>query len=72
MEFFTKTVDGPYPWTIFAKKSILYYLRVSEFDPDLKHSDKEYIYLTIDILRILHMLLKPFIIEFKEKETCYS
>ena len=32
----------------------VFHLRGSEFDSDLKHSDKKYIYLTIDILHMIY------------------
>ena len=38
----------------FHKKiHLIFLLRGSEFDSDPKHSDKEYIYLTMDILHMM-------------------
>ena len=65
MEFFTKIVDGPYPWTIFTKRSTF------DFDSDLKHSNKEYIYLTIVILHMIYCIVKAICKWFKEKEAFY-
>ena len=56
----------------FRKKIHLIFHPIgSEIASDLKHSDKEYIYLTTDILRIIYYVVKAFINEFKEKETFY-
>ena len=38
---------------ICIKIHLILHLRDSEFNSDLKHSDKEYIYVTMDILHIL-------------------
>ena len=40
------------------KKIRVFHLRGSEFDFDLKHSDKKYIYLTIKILHIIYCVVK--------------
>ena len=70
-ENFTKIVDGPYPWTIFAKKiHLILQLRGSEFDSDLKQSDKEYI--TIDIFHMIYCVVKVIYKRIKEKEVFYS
>ena len=37
---------------------LIFHLRGSEFDSDLKHSGKEYIYLTIDILHMIYRVVK--------------
>ena len=36
----------------------MFHLRGSEFDFDLKHSDKGYIYLAIDILHMIYYVVK--------------
>ena len=49
------------PVNNFRKKiHLIFHLRGSEFDSDLKHSDKEYIYLTIDILNMIALVLVIF------------
>ena len=52
---------------IRKKIHLIFRLRGSEFDSDLKHSDKEYIY----CIRYI-VLWKPLINEFKEKKPFYS
>ena len=41
-------------------------------DSDLKDSDKECVYLTVDILHMIYCVVKAIYKEFKEKETFYS
>ena len=59
MEVFTETVDGPHPLNNFCKKiHLIFHFRGFQFDSDLKHSDKKYIYLTIDILHMIYCVVK--------------
>ena len=58
-EFFKKNSCRDALLHNFCKKiHLIFHLRGSEFDSDLKHSDKEYIYLTIDILHMIYCVVK--------------
>ena len=50
MQLPTEIFNSLKPWAIFAKGSMLYIWGGSEYASDLKRSDKEMQYLTIDIL----------------------
>ena len=53
----------------FCKKiHLIFHLRGSEFDSDLKHSDKKYIYFTIDILccKVIYKLMSLLLL------SCFS
>ena len=54
MERFTKIVNGLNPLTVFAKSFVLDVWQGSEFASDLKHLDKEYIY-----LKQVYYVVKP-------------
>ena len=51
------------PVNNFRKKiHLTFHLRCSEFDSDLKHSDKDYIYLTTDILNMIYCVVKALVL----------
>ena len=57
--FFYKNSGRAVPMNFFHKKIyLIFLLRGSEFDSDPKHSDKEYIYLIMDILHMIYCVIK--------------
>ena len=68
---FNKNSWRAVPVNNFRKKiHLIFHLRGSEFDSDLKHSGKKYIYLTMDILHILccksHLAVRRFMKTFRK------
>ena len=55
--FLQTQFTGRTPEQFRKKIHLIFHLRGSEFDSD-KHSDKEYIYLTIDILHMIYCVVK--------------
>ena len=50
-------MDGT-PEQLLQKIQFTFHLKSSKFDSDLKHSDKENIYVAIDTLHMIHYAVK--------------